>query len=498
LAAALAAGCGAGGDVLAPPPGKYFGATTEPPPALPLTVVDAPLLVDLKGAIELLEEALPRTYGDIEKRRTIKGKGRSAFAFELKREPFKVTVKRDTFQIASTIHYQGRGWYNPPIAPEIGGSCGTSGDQPRARIVISIRPSIDRDWRLIAKPWLSQLRPLTRTERDQCEVTFLKLDVTGKVLEAAGGALRKQLPKIAAKLATLNVRSEIEKIWNEIQKPIKLTDSVWLMLQPQGIRLGELSGSGEMVGGTVGISATPKIESGPEPPYALKPLPPLDAAAPSTGLNLLVEARFEYPLISSSLTSELRGREVKTPGGVLVLREIGVYGIGGGRVALGVRFGGTAAGQIYFVGTPQYDDSTGRVMVPDLEYDASTTPLLVKGLAWLKADEIRDYLRSQATFPSADAMEQLADLAVQGMNRQLTLGVFLTASLNRTEVLRIAPRSDALYLQAHAEGQAALHVTDDFFEKVGRDAGLDSSRTSVSGSDTSSPAAAGKTASRPQ
>ena len=450
---------------MARPPERFFAVDKELPPALPATIVDVPLLVDLNAAVDLLEGGLPRTIGNIDKRQMIPGNKRASFAFRIRREPFRVTVKSDTFQIATTLHYEGRGWYDPPIAPEIGGSCGVDGPKPRARIAISIRPVIDRDWHLVAEPKLTYLGPLTQTDRDQCKVTFLRIDVTSKVLDAARGELRSQLPKLGAKLATLDVRGEIEKIWNEIQKPIKLVDSVWLMLRPDGIRLGKLSGSRQMMGATLGISAHPKIETGPEPTVATKALPNLDPATPATGLNILVEARFDYPLIGATLTNALKGTRIKAPGGVIEIEEIGAFGIGGGRLALGLRFEGTAAGQIYFVGTPQYDSAGGRITVPDLEYDASTSSLLIKGLAWLRATEIRDLLRAKATFPSAETLSRLADLAVKGMNRQLTKGVFLSASLNRTQVIGILPRPDALYLQARTDGQAALYVTDAFFAK---------------------------------
>lgn len=497
VAVALIAAAGCGGlrpDVMADPPRQLFGAGTEPPPSLPPTLVDVPLLIDLTTALTLLEEALPRSFGDVDRKQRIPGNKRAAFAFQVRRDPFSISIKGDTFQIATTIHYEGKGWYDPPIAPEISGSCGTTGLRPRARVVISFRPEIDREWRLQARPQLTYLGPATRTERDQCEVTFLKLDVTGKVIDAARRAIRSQLPKIAARLATVDVRGETEKIWNEIQAPIRLTDSVWLMLQPEGVRLGKVSGTREMVGGTIGISARPKIETGGRPPVAEKPLPPLEPAAPATGLSLLVEARFDYPLIGASLTEALKGKLVRAPGGALEIEEVRAFGIGGGRLALGVRFRGTSSGQIFFVGTPQYDGATGRIQVPDLDYDASTAPLLVKGLAWLKADEIRDFLRSRATFPSGEAMGKLADLAVSAMNRQLTEGVFLTASLERTRVLRIAPRRDALYLQATAEGHAALHVTDQFFARL--TPRTDSTVTARS--DTTAPAGAERTATPPR
>ena len=485
-AVAVVAGCRGGdsSDLLAPPPARHFDTTVEAPPELPATVVDLPLLVDITTAVSLLEQGLPKRFGDIDKRRPVPGKKRAAFAYQIRREPFRISVRNDTFVIASTLHYQGKAWYKPPIAPEVGGSCGIKGDEPRARIAISFRPEINRDWQLVARPRLTYLGPYTKTERDQCEVTFLNIDVTAKVLDAARSALKAELPRLARQLKTLNVKAEVEKVWNEIQKPIQLTDSVWLMLQPEGVRLGELSGTREMLGGTIGISAHPKIETGPKPTVAYVALPALDPAAAATGLSMLVEGRFDYPLISSSLTKALAGKTIALPGGKIELKEVGAFGIGGGRLALGVRFTGTVSGQIYFVGTPRYDDSSGRIVVPDLDYDASTTSLLAKGLAWLKADALRDFLRTRASFPSADAVDKLATLAVKGMNRRLTNGVFLSAALSRTRVLRLLPRADALYLQARTEGQATLHVTDDFFSRFGH----------PTGSSTTAPAEAEKIA----
>lgn len=458
-------GCDGGSEILAPPPAKHFDQDVERAPRLPPTVMDVPLLVDLGNVLRLLETALPRRFGDITKKQRIPDKKRAAFAFELSREPFLVSIHSDTIYVASTIHYQGRGWYNPPLAPEVSGSCGTGDIKPRARVVIAIRPTLDRQWRLHARARLARLDPLTRTERDQCEVTFIKINVTNRVIEAARGAIRSQLPKVDAELARMNVQQTFEPLWNEVQKPIKLADSVWLMLQPTGVRLGKVSGTSTMVGATVGITAQPKIETGPMPAVAYRPLPTLDTAGAATGLNLLIEGRFDYGVIAKGLTDGLAGQRIERAGGAIEISEVGVFGIGGGRLALGVRFIGTARGRLYFIGTPQYDSTTGRIAVPDLDYDASSAGLLVRSLGWLNADQIRDFLRTRATFPSTDALDRLSTLVTKGLNRDLTRGVHLSASITSTRALRIVPRADALYLQAHATGEAAVQITDDFFAK---------------------------------
>ncbi|MEZ4455129.1 MAG: DUF4403 family protein [Gemmatimonadales bacterium] len=331
---------------------------------------------------------------------------------------------------------------------------------------MAIEPEVDSTWALVARPRVVRLAPLTATDRDRCVVTFLNIDVTRQVLDAAQGVLRRQLPAVAARLRSVDVKGEVEKVWREIQQPIHLADSVWLMLYPEGVRLGQLRGSRQRLGGTVGISARPRIETGARPVLVPRPLPPLDSAGSATGLNLLVEGRLDYDLLGAGLTDQLAGSTVEIPGGSVEIRELGVFPIGEGRLALGVRFAGTARGQIFFVGTPRYDSATATVVVPDLDYDASTAPLLVQGVAWLKADQFRDFLRARAVFPATDVVERLSDLAVKGMNRELVPGVFLDASLDRTAILRLLPRADGLFLQGHATGNAVLHVTDGFFASL--------------------------------
>ena len=488
LLAALLTGCnGSGGQVLAPPPAEVFAQDEPLPEALPKTIVDVPLLIDFSAAVALMEEALPAKLGNINRRQSIPGKKRAAFAYELWREPFTITVRADTFLIGTTIHYQGKGWYKPPIGPEIGGSCGIKGKEPRARVVVAIRPELNRDWHLTARPRLRMVAPLTKGEQDQCEVSFLKLDVTSKVLGAARSAINTQLPKVGARLATIDVKAEFEKVWRAIQQPIRLADSVWLTLAPEGIRLGHVSGTTEMLGTTIGIDARPRIETGPKPVVAEQALPPLESPAPATGLSLLVEGRFDYQTISGTLSKALVGKQIKAPGGMIEIQEIRAFGIGGNRVALGVRFDGTTAGQIYFVGTPQFDSSTGRIVVPDLDYDASTAGLLVQSLAWLKAADIRDYLRAKATFPSAETLERITTLAAKGMNRELTRGISLSASTDHTDVIRILARADAIVLQARATGQATLLIDHQFFRRFAK-------TPAPSGSDTTPSDGAQKTA----
>ena len=459
------ASCG-GGRVDAPEPTRNFSfdADSLPPlPALPPGTIVAPLALDLNSAVAALEQEVPRRFGNIEQRLSIAGSKRRSFAFEVSRSPFKVSFAGDTVLLSAVLSYKGRGWYDPPIGPDINGECGTSGPPPRARLALRVVPRLSSDWRLKIRTQRVRVTPLTLTERDQCEVSLLNLNVTGKVMTAAEAALSAVLPTLERQLAKLDVRTPLEKIWVDLQQPIKITDSLWLLLEPRGVYLGKVQGAKETVGAEVGISAAPRILSGPKPIVATAVLPPLETIREVEGFSMLVEGAFDYATMSAVLTQKLRKTKVNAAGGELVIKKVTVFGVGRGRLALGLDFSGTAQGKIWFQGTPRYNAVTGLLSVPDLDFDATSAGMLVQGVAWLKGDAIREFLRQHATVSGADLMGRIQTMAVKEMNRDLARGVRLSATIDKSEPAGMRVRPDAIVLRARASGSARLDLGPDLF-----------------------------------
>jgi hypothetical protein len=167
--------------------------------------------------------------------------------------------------------------------------------------------------------------------------------------------------------------------------------------------------------------------------------------------------------MSAVLTQKLRKAKIQAAGGELVVRKIKVFGVGRGRLALGLDFSGTAQGRIWFQGTPVYDAATEILSVPDLDFDATSAGMLVQGVAWLKGDAIRDYLRQQATVSGGDLMGKIQAMAVKEMNRELARGVRLTATIDKSEAAGLRVRPDAIVLRARASGSARLDLGRDLF-----------------------------------
>jgi len=442
-------------DVDAPPPAMSADIDTLPP--LPTSTLDIPLTYDLSPVVEALERAVPKTFGDIDERRQLSNK-RMRVAFEAIREPFKVSLDGQTANLTAVINYQGKGWYDAPFAPEVSGSCGIDQPKPRARIQIATALRITPEWKLRGRTRVGDVTPFSDTRRDQCRVTVFNIDVTGRVIEAARNAVTGKRSLIDQKIAALDIRPRFQKWWHLLQRPIPLTDSVWLQINPSAVRMGESVGRRRTLVTALGFSASPRIVTGSRPPPLETPLPPLYPAAVGDGLHILLDGVIGYDIASRLLEDKLKGKKIDRAGQTLEVSHVRLFGIGGGRLALELRFKGAAQGRIYFVGTPRYDAGTNELFVPDLDYDVGSVNALVSGLEWVKHNDVREFFRQRARWSVGSVMQKGREQLAKGLNRDLAPGVRLTADVKAVHGLAVNAQRSAILLRAQADANAKLTV----------------------------------------
>jgi hypothetical protein len=457
LLCSLLCACNRGRAVDAPAPNTT--ADVDSLPALELSLIEAPISYDLTPILAELEEVVPKRFGDLADRRDHPRNKRVKFAFEAERSPFVIGLDGDTVRMTATITYAGRAWYNAPIAPEMSASCGTGDQRPRARVEIVTPMRVSADWKLRSQTKVSRVEPFEPGERDQCEVTVLKVDVTERVIEAARGQLEKNTKAIDAKVATIDLRSKFEEWWAIVQQPIRLTDSVWLAINPRSVHIDPARGSSKMLRTGIGLLAAPRIVIGRRPDVAVVPLPrQVSGINAPPGFHILLEGVLPYDVASKLLTEELHGQKVKKGGHKITVVRARMFGVGGNKIALEVEFRGSASGRIYFVGTPHYDAASDRLYVPDLDFDVGTEHVLVRGLEWLQHDELRDYLRDKARWPVGGLIKQGQEQLVKGLNQELAPGVQLSGDVKHVNIVGVHAARDAVRVRAHADGTVLLDV----------------------------------------
>ncbi len=457
--AILLAGCGGPMVIDAPPP-KVGADLPDSIPPVPISTLEAPIVYDLEPILSTLEDAVPRKFGDMEKRTQHPTNGRVSFAFAGTRTPFRISIDGTNIRMASVVSYEAKGWFDPLIGPTVSGGCDGREDKPRLSLALRSTFSIDSLWHLKSRTRLTRAAPLSEEERDRCKVTFLDIDVTDRVVAGARGVLQKKLRSIDRHIAAIDVHTQVHKWWIAMSRPISLGDSLWLTLNPARVALDSVTSDSTAVVATISLIYNPRIITGPRPPDPQPELPPLLRGTPTGhAMHAALVGFARYPELSSELTKRLSGRKLSLAGRRITIQELTVKGIGGGRVGLALDFTGAAKGRVWLTGTPVYDTARRVLSVPDLDYDIGSAKVLVKGMELLIGFEARDILREQAQFEVDELLEKAREAAEKAMNRQLTEGVDLVATLTKGDALSVRADIRGIQVRFAARGRAGLVIT---------------------------------------
>lgn len=438
--------------------------TSEPADTLPRpsrSTIEGRVTYDLSAVTDSLEVAIPRVYGDLEQKIPTARNERMKFAFLLRRSPFRVKMVGQTVRISADVEYSGRIWYDPTLGPEVEMSCGTGGDPPRrARLTLECRGQLTREWGLRTRSRLVRLEPYSDDPQDRCRLSFLRIDVTERVFDVTRRVVAEKLDLFDEAVARWPVRGKFEKVWCDLQVPLRLTDSLYMTINPSDAEVGSIGARGDTVFANLRLFAEPRVVSGSRPTPALAPLPPLRfTRSAGHGARVLMDASCTYPIATLYLRKALVGRSIEQMGRPITIRDVAITGIGGGRVALGVRLTGAVEGRLYFTGTPRFEAATHEITVPDLEYDVGTARILVKGYEWLNGANLRDFLREQARLPDSMIVEQLSRLAEQGMNRDLPArGTHLSGRIADAGVIDVRATLRDIRVRALAEADLGLSI----------------------------------------
>lgn len=434
-------------------------AGAPPPPPAALSRFSVPLAYDFSSMLALVERAVPKTLGSIDSVRTIGTDTRRHYAFEARRGPFTAYVRGREVFLRSTIAYRARGFYKPLIGPTLSAGCGDEQHHPRIVLELATPLALTETWHLSSRARLVQLVPASKEQNDRCDVGILNTDVTDRVIEAARGALTERLPAIDRKVAEVDLQPQFREWWSLLARPIQLGDGVWLMLGPERLRMGRVSGRERTLIVPVTLDARPRIVTGREAPVVPPAgLPALGHDSASSGFHILLDGAIDYGSASSALTAAFASKVIEQAGRKIRVGRVRVTPADKGQLALALDFTGDAKGTLSLLGTPVYDTVRRELTVPDLDYALSVNDRLVGTYAWLRDDKLRALFRERAHFPVQEALEKGRALLLAGLNRRIGDAVTLSATVDRVAVKGLFVTRDAVVVRGEATGQAAVAV----------------------------------------
>jgi hypothetical protein len=437
----------------------------EPPDAAPapappeLSRFSVPLEYEFTAVLRLVEQIVPTKFGSIDSVKTVGDDNRKHYAFEAIRGPFTAFADGNLLHLRATLAYSARGFYKPPIGPTLSAGCGNDKERPRVVVELATPISLTDSFHLVSKARIVRVEPASSEPRDHCDVSILHYDVTGRVIEAAREGLASQLASIDRKVRTVDLTEHVTEWWGMLARPIKLHDDVWLLLGPERLRVGHVTGRKRIIVVPVSLDARPRVvTASTEPVVVTTALPKLERDSASEGYHIVIDGVVDYSIASHELTSALAAKSFTQSGKTIKVTAVSVLPQAKGRLALSVTFTGDANGTVKLVGTPKIDHAHSMVTVPDLDFDLQSDSKLLQTYSWLKSDGLRAELRKRASFSMQPALDRGRALLLEGLNRKIGDALTLTATVDSVAARGLYVTRDGLIIRAEAQGYAGVSV----------------------------------------
>ncbi len=433
----------------------------EPADTQPNSYVSAPIVFDYRPLIEQIEQRVPRVIGSIdkEKRQQVMKSPKVWVAAELTRSPFEFTFKDNTVTISTSFEYRANAWAKPLLATH-NVSCGMGKERPRLNLVVSSTYDVTSNWHLKTKTRLVKFDRPTTTERDQCEISFLKIDVTEKIIASVTGVLEKELAKLDTTIGKVSIEKPINGIWDKLQRPISIAKGkLWFRIRPQEVALGAITATDSTLTARLDLQAKPRIRAGERPPNDSVPLPPLGRTqAVIDTADVFMEGTLRYAAANEALAKRVSGKTIGKGWRRIRIESIVAGPAGMGKILLGVTISGAANGTVYVVGTPSYDSVTKLMTVPDLAFDVKSQGYLESAAGWLLNGPLLDEVRSEAKLPVDQLLDQLLQIVNKEINRPLSEGIYLRGAVSDAHVLSVRAVQRGVIVDAMGLGRIWLEI----------------------------------------
>lgn len=417
-----------------------------------------PIRVNLDTLFKDAERAVPVTPPGVNAWAVLPDSldGSTLYRFNLYRDPLVGHLAGNRITVRTKVHY----WMEVGLRMAGNwvkgvGSCGRGQEGFReawlgAEAEVGFTPA----WGLTL-----QVRPEDPVLLNRCEITFLKVDITPSVQSGMKDALVKAAGDMEMQVrASALLRDRATALWNQMQQPIELAHGMYLMANPELIRMAPMHSEGRTLIFTPEIQTRPSVVFGVSPAVEPRSLPPLDLAsqgAPGFHVRLALDLPFDSA--SEQLSQNVVGKVFDTDKGRFEIRSARVWGQAG-QAYLEVEMKGRVDGRLTLAGRPLFDEATGQLVLRDLDYTLESQGWFTRLGVRLFRGSLRKTLAEKANFFLNQSLAEVRNQVQLGLNRDLASGMRLSGSLDGFRLSQPRILEDRFQVEALLDGQVQVDL----------------------------------------
>lgn len=338
------------------------------------------------------------------------------------------------------------------------------GDRYEAQGVISLVYktviSFDKQWNLIPKTRSAGYQWLVKPTVKAAGISIPVTPVADIAISFFEKSINGQIDKILSD--QVNLRQHVSKAWDELQKPLLISDTnnIWLKISPSGLIMTPLVTRGGKLIVSMALSGMVESFVGAFPSEKENiPLPELKFAERAPGeFNINISADVTYDKITEIAKKELLGVNYHQDGKIYRVEDLALYS-SQGRAVLALQLAGSYKGKIFLTGRIVHNTETNSLEIADPDFDINTKNALLKSAEWLLHGKILRMIKPLLNYPLESDLSYALDEANKMLDGYVvTPGISLSGKLDTLSVKGINMVPGAVRVEANLKGKLKVQV----------------------------------------
>lgn len=432
---------------------------------LPLSDIDIPIRINLKPLYAIAEKTVQKEYTTPNYPRDFVVENcDSRYMYKFRRGPLQFSGQGNQLQFGFTGYYiiaggqricSGTGSDRIPVTPwSPTCTCGLSEGERRVNVSFTAGMQITPSYHIIPAIKTNEPKPI-----DKCTVCFWGQDITQTIMDRLRAQLEESRKGMQDTMMKMDLRPQFQKVWDMLNAIQPVSNYGFLQINPQQIRVSQLSVDKDTLRLSLGISARPRMVQ-TRPVEIRTVIPDLSVGQNRRGFSIYTDALLNYDSLSNLLQTAMYKKRIDAEGSgkYIIVEKVQVYGSNSAMLNLKMQFSGSISGTFYLSGKPVYDQK--QLRLENLDYDIQSKSMVVKTGEWLFNQRIMRELEKSTRFDVTAYEKMLLDKINAQFNREVYKSILMNGSVQHISIEKIYPFADQLVVRFSSRGDLEILVKE--------------------------------------
>lgn len=424
----------------------------------PSSQLSIPITINLKPYLKEVERSIPKKF--VGEENICEG---VSYNYVVNRFPIQFNGKGANMEYDVQCEYSLKLNYCPSChylfdskgtcsLPRVYASCGIGEAMRKMEIGYSSKLGINSNWNFTSKTTLKKVEAI-----DLCKVTFVNYNATDELISEVTTELKELESEIDKAIQDVDLKPQIQSVWNALREPINLNGYGYVYLNPQKVGIDQLKFENQSAKVDLNLSVKPKINFEFAQTAPTK-LPNLSELQKKDGFELLIDIEANYDSLSLQLQKALVGKTIEVNSKKVTFEDVRIHSSKNQRINIAITISGSKKGTLFLEGTPVFHSITQEISIPDLTFDIKTRNALLKSAKWLLNGRIESKIKEATNFNLTTQLNELRKMIEKQLSTEIQPGIDLDVKMNKIRVEDIYPFTHQLFIRLNISGKMEVKM----------------------------------------